>query len=599
MTTLHKIQELIQGALVQSELWDELKNAGMENFHATVEYPRDPEHGDYATNVAMQLAKPLKKNPREVASIVVDAIMQVEGVENVIEGTPEIAGPGFINIRVHTNVLTEAIENSIAQGEKFGHSDHLKGQKIAVEFATPNTHKAAHIGHLRNICLGESIVRFLESQGAEVFRANYQGDVGPHVAKCLWGMMNAPEGTQRITTAEQAEEFECTHLSTPEAKVDTLGKYYAIGGTAYAKDKDGSMGIQSAVKEINKRIYQKDPSIFPLWEVTRRWSLEYFDHLYKRLYTHFDRLFFESEMYERGIEIVKAHLGKVFEESDGAIVFKGEEYGLHTRVFVTGEGNATYEGKDIANAATQYEEFNFDRMIHVVGNEQAGYFKVLIKAIELVHPHQTGKQYHLSYGMVNLSTGKMSSRTGDIVTARSLIEDAKTNVFQIFEESNSEFTTEEKHDIAEKVALGAVKFTMLHADSKRDIAFDMEQSLRLTGDSGPYIQYGYTRIVSILEKVEDSTAPDYTRFNEMDWKLAKQLLRFEEEVTKSADELTTHNTAHYLVGVVSEFSRWYEHNRVAESEPGLRAARLELLKAVRNVIANGLNLLGIKTVEKM
>ena len=130
MTTLHKIQELIQGALVQSELWDELKNAGMENFHATVEYPRDPEHGDYATNVAMQLAKPLKKNPREVASIVVDAIMQVEGVENVIEGTPEIAGPGFINIRVHTNVLTEAIENSIAQGEKFGHSDHLKVRKL-------------------------------------------------------------------------------------------------------------------------------------------------------------------------------------------------------------------------------------------------------------------------------------------------------------------------------------------------------------------------------------------------------------------------------------------------------------------------------------
>ncbi|MBT6069192.1 arginine--tRNA ligase [Candidatus Peregrinibacteria bacterium] len=619
MTTLEKIQELVQRVLEQSVLWEKMLNVGIVDFQVTVEYPRDPDHGDYAVNSAMQLAGRLGMNPREVAEILTKAIekkMEIEkgkSAEALIESL-EIAGPGFINIRICKSVLENAISESVEKGSKFGHSDHLGGLKIMMEFAHPNTHKAFHIGHLRNICLGESLVRFLESQGAHVFRANYQGDIGPHVAKCIWGMMNMPDknGFSPIRSVEEARAYEAEFLTTPERKVQYLGTAYAYGGKAYEADKDGSSGVQDAVREINKKVYLKDPEIMPLWEVTRSWSLDYFEHTYKRFGSHFDHLFFESQMYERGAEIVKANIkgegGKdVFEESDGATVFRGEDYGLHTRVFLTSEGNTTYEGKELANAETQYATFNFDKIVHIVANEQAGYFKVVFKAIELIKPELENKQVHISYGMVNLSSGKMSSRTGDVVTAESLIDDSKERIEKILRENGSDLSDSEKKEMIEKVALGAVKFTMLHADSKRDIAFDMEQSLKLTGDSGPYLQYGYTRIVSILNKVEGNEtaggkkicAVNFSLFNDLDWELSKQLLRFEEEITKSADEFTTHNTAHYLVSLVSEFSRWYENNRVADSEEGLKAARIQLLKSIKVVLANGLHLLGIETVERM
>lgn len=607
MTALKKIQEIFQKALKASGTAD-------GNLQVTVEYPRDAAHGDYATNIAMQLSKQLGKNPREVAETIIAALKKVKGASKIIDGTPEIAGPGFINIRVKKNVLMEAIEEAVRQGDKFGHSDALGGQRIMLEFAHPNTHKAFHIGHLRNICLGESLVRLLESQGAHVFRANYQGDIGPHVAKCLWGMMNMPqaEGLGPVQDVASARKFEKEVLTTPQKKVTYLGMAYAFGGKAYEADKDGSKGVQTAVKEINKKIYDKDPSIVPLWEITRKWSLDYFDYTYARLDSHFDHLFFESQMYERGAEIVKKHLkggkGKdIFEKSDGAIVFKGEPYGLHTRVFLTAEGNATYEGKEMANIETQYALWNFDKIVHIVANEQSGYFKVVFKAIELIEPKLEGKQFHVDYGMVNLSSGKMSSRTGDVITADSLIDEAKARVWEVVFTNNaigkSEFSEEEAKETIEKIAIAAVKFTMLYSDAKRDIAFDMEQALNLTGDTGPYLLYGYTRVNSILKMFVDSKEyePDYSTFNDLDWTLVKQLLRFEEEVAKSAEELTTHNTAHYLVELVSIFSRWYENNRVFSDnvERPLRWARINLLKAVRNVLANGLYLLGIETVEKM
>jgi arginyl-tRNA synthetase len=584
MNTQDALQQLVQKALDSLGLDTELK--------VKIEYPRDAAHGDYATNAAMQLAKPLGKNPREIAQMLVEAIVKTDGADQLLDEAPEIAGPGFINFWVHQSVLTNAIDQAIEQADQFGYSNHLKGKKMMVEFAHPNTHKAFHIGHFRNISLGEAIVRLLESQGAEVFRANYQGDVGPHVAKCLWGMMNAPEGMHKITSLEDAKAFEAANLGTPEKKNEYLGKAYANGGVQFKEDPE----VEAEIRVINKQIYDKDPEIMPLWELTKQWSLDYFNSVYKRVGTHFDRCFMESEMYERGKKIVQDNM-EFFEESEGAIVFPGEKYGLHTRVFITKEGNATYEGKEMANIVTEREAYDFDKKVHVVANEQATYFEVVFKASELIDPTLIGKQHHVSYGMVNLSTGKMSSRTGDVVIAEDLLNDAKKRVTKILEES--ERTEKEKAEIAEKVALGAVKFTMLVADSKRDIAFDMENSLRLDGASGPYIQYGYARISSVLDKVDSEAEPDYTSFNERDWQLSKQLLRFQEEVSHSAADYTTHNTAHYLLGLVAEFSRWYENNRVSDAEPGLKSARVQLLMAIKQVIHNGLFLLGIETIERM
>ncbi|EKD47938.1 MAG: Arginine-tRNA ligase [uncultured bacterium] len=533
-----------------------LKKSGLKADFIPIEKPGQREHGDFSTSIALKLGG----NPRELAAKIIKNLPQSDFIEKT-----EVAGPGFINFHLGKKALQEQI------GKEFKHSDSLKGRKIMIEFAHPNTHKAFHIGHLRNISLGESLVRILESQGAEIFRANYQGDIGLHVAKCLWGYMRSEEPAD---------------LDTPRKKAEFLGKVYALGGTKFEEDEEAKKEIYA----INKRIYAHDPSIMPLWEKTRKWSLEYFDYIYERLGARFDRLFFESEVFDLGKKIVLEHLEKgVFEESDGAIIFPGEKYGLHNRVFITGEGNPTYEAKEMGLAKLEQEAFPFDRNIHIVANEQEDYLKVTFKAMDRIYPGLEAKQYHLSYGMVKLTTGKMSSRTGDVVTAEALIEEAK--------EALRKITKDE--DVIEKVAIGAMKFTMLHAHAKNDIAFDLEKAVKLEGDSGPYLQYAYARISSVLDKVRGDGEADFEKFNDEDWDLSRELGDFEYSVARAAEELSPHYIAHYLIELASRFSKWYGKNNVKDAEPGLQVARLELLKAVRRVLKEGLNLLGIEVMERM
>lgn len=549
----------------QSMISDKIKKLISEALEGTqeipLEKPAQKEHGDFATSIALKLAQTENKNPRELAEEIMDKLPKSDLIEKT-----EVAGPGFINFHLSKKALKSQIVISNQQS-----AENMKGQKIMVEFAHPNTHKAFHIGHLRNVCLGESLVRILESQGAEIFRANYQGDVGLHVAKCLWGYNQ---------TEEPAD------LDTPQKKAEFLGKVYAIGGTKFEEDEQAKKEIY----EINKKIYARDPKITLLWEKTRDWSLEYFEYIYKRLGTCFDGLFFESQVYELGKELVTQYLKKgVFEESEGAIIFPGEKHGLHNRVFITSEGNATYEAKEMGLAKLEQEAFPFDRNIHVVANEQADYFKVVFKAMDAIYPGLEAKQFHLSYGMVKLTSGKMASRTGDVVTAEFLIDQAK--------EALSKITQEE--EVKEKVAIGAIKFTMLHAHAKNDIAFDLEKAVKLDGDSGPYLQYAYARISSVLDKVKGGGEADFDAFNDEDWGLARELGDFEYAVGRAAEELSPHYISHYLLELASEFSSWYGKNSVKDAAPELRAARLELLKAVRQILKEGLHLLGIEVMERM
>ncbi|MFH1299306.1 MAG: arginine--tRNA ligase [Patescibacteria group bacterium] len=525
-----------------------------------LEKPSQKDHGDFATSIALKLAKEQGKNPRQLAEEISAKLPPSELIEKT-----EVAGPGFINFHLSKKALQSQIQTEFAGG------DLLKDQKIMVEFAHPNTHKAFHIGHLRNITLGESLVRILESQGAEIFRANYQGDIGLHVAKCLWGYRQ---------TQEPAD------LDTPQKKAEFLGKVYAIGGTKFEKDEQAKKEIYA----INKQIYARDSEIMPLWEKTRAWSLEYFDYIYERLGAKFDRLFFESEVFELGKELVLEHLKKgIFEESKDAVIFPGEKCGLHNRVFITSEGNATYEAKEMGLAKLEQEAFPFDRNIHVVANEQADYFKVVFKAMDAIYPGLEARQDHLSYGMVKLTSGKMSSRTGDVVTAEFLIDQAK--------EALSKITDDE--DVKEKVAIGAIKFTMLHSSAKNDIAFDLEKAVKLDGDSGPYLQYAYARISSVIDKVDGGKKANFDALNDADWELARELVSFEGAVTRAAQELSPHYISHYLLELASEFSGWYGKNSVKDAEPGLQAARIELLEAVRSKLKQGLYLLGVEVMERM
>lgn len=559
---------------IKQQLTAELKNIlqefGLSDITPAVDYPADPRHGDYATNVALVAAKTLGKNPRELAQDLQGRLQELDFVEKV-----EIAGPGFVNFWIKNGEFLYVIE-----GDSEASSTKFTGQKIVVEFAHPNTHKAFHIGHLRNITTGESVIRLLEQGGADVVRVNYQGDVGMHIAKCLYGILH-----------NEAFALEKVKDDVKE-RVEMLGKAYAAGSKAFEEDPEA----KKEVGKINKQIYAKDPAIWDLYQTTRQWSLDYFETIYERVGSHFERYYFESEVYEAGKTLVLDGLKKgLFEESDSAIIFPGKKAGLHDRVFVTGEGNPTYEGKEMGLGQLQFKENNPDLIIHVVGPEQAGYFQVVFEALAQLFPETRGKEYHLAYGWVKLKHGKMSSRTGNVILGEWLLDEAKKKILESYKTSD---------EIAEQVAVAAVKYSFLRVSTGQEIAFDLEESISFDGNSGPYLQYTFARTQSVLAKSQKSKVESYKlaeglQLQTEERELLRLLARFPEMVEEAAERLSPNVLCTYLFDLAQNFNLFYQKCPILKAEGETREFRLHLTQATGNVLQKGLALLGIKAPHKM
>ena len=525
------------------------------------------------------LAQRLKKNPLEIAREI--ACFNSE----IIEKT-EANGP-YINFWFRDAFLVEAAFNKIARTDK--------PDKIMVEFAHPNTHKAFHIGHLRNIITGESICRILEFAGHQVIRANYQGDVGLHIAKALWGI------EQMKDECEQAQQ------KSLDERIKFLGKAYALGGQMFEKDDS----VKKEINKLNAKIYEKNKSIWDVYEITRNWSLEYFNKIYRRLNTKFVRLYFESEVFERGKELTLEYLKKkVFKKSQGAIIFEGEKYGLHSRVFVNSAGFPTYEAKDLALAETQLKEFEPKKIIHVVGKEQSDYFKVLFKALEFVLPESKDKEEHLAYGWVTLKSGKMSSRTGQVVLGEWLLDEIEKKISEVMFKSE----LENKDDVVKKVSLAAVKYAMLKIGVDHDMVFDIDESISVDGDSGPYLLYIVARVRSVLEKHEamkhgsieaikhkakgEKSKTNFA-FQNAERKLLFEVANFGEAVEKAGQELDPSRIAKYLFDLAQGFNSFYHDCPILKADNEVKVFRLSLIKKVGETMEQGLALLGIETVDKM
>jgi arginyl-tRNA synthetase len=569
------------------------------------ELPPHPEFGDAALPL-FPLAKKLGKNPAELAASAVAALK-----DSLPAGVEEVsAAGGFLNFRLAAEELLKPARAALAEKGNFGAGAALKGRKVMVEFAHPNTHKAFHIGHLRPLSLGETLVRILEKAGAEVFRANYQGDVGPHVAKCLFGVRQNLEELARLrkegTTAERAE---------------FLGKCYAAGATA-AKEADSPAAAE--VKKLNGEIYAasavanqavgandrlplRDPvnsEIYELWQETRQWSLDYFDGIYQRFDSRFDRLFFESECWQRGLELA-AELEKkgILVESDGALIFQPteeeEKAGLHTRVFKTAAGTATYEGKELALAELEPVEFPCEKIIHTVSDEQAGYFRVLIRVLEKAGLAAPGAQEHVSLGAIGLTSGKMSSRTGDVITAESLLETLRAEVEKKLAERD--LPAAKKEEIAEAVAIAAAKFELLKIAVPRKIAFDPSAAVSFEGATGPYLQYAVARISSLLRKA--GAAPAFPDLKDLklaseERELTKKLALFAGVLEKAALSRDPSGLANFLLELAQLFSSFYAACPILSAEEE-KEFRLALAAATREVLKEGLRLLAIPVLEEM
>ncbi|MFH0780319.1 MAG: arginine--tRNA ligase [Parcubacteria group bacterium] len=548
-----------------------------------------------------ELAKKLKKNPKEAAE---EIVQRLEGQNIVLSGQIdkiETAGP-FVNFFVSAKYLAENVF-----AKNFGKIKSAR-EKIMIEYATPNTHKIFHIGHLRNTITGESLARVLENVGSKVIRANYQGDVGLHIAKALYGI-------DRL----KKEYAEAKKKNLTE-KIEFLSRAYVLGAEAHENDRPSQElrpAGESAREQIygfNKKIYDGDKTIRDIYKTTRKWSLEYFDKIYKRLGTRFNRFYFESETFADGKKIVEKFLEKgVFKKSQGAVIFEGEKHGLHNRVFITSDGFPTYEAKDLALAKMQFKEYRPDKIFHIVSKEQTEYFKVLFKALEFTLPKSIGKEFHLPYGWITLKSGKMSSRTGQVVAGEWLLNEIEKRVAEImmeikFKAQNSKPKKEDEREIVEKVALSAVKYSMLKIGIGVDMVFDFQESVSLSGDSGPYLLYICARIKSILEKLKTQSSKHKInlklkvqnfKINSIEKALLIKLNNFTEAETEAAAEMDPSKVAKYLFELAQCFNTFYQECPILKAEDEVQTFRVELIKSVRKTMEKGLDLLGIEIVDKM
>lgn len=515
-----------------------LESVGVSEARFTVEHPTNLTFGDYTTNAGI-----VSKKAPELLAYLEDH--KPEGVEKI-----EIKS-GFINFYLTKEFFKESIGEIIERGSEFGKNKNLKGQKTIVEYTDPNPFKEFHIGHLMSNAIGESIARISEWNGAEVMKACYQGDVGMHVAKALW-------------------------------KDD-----YALGSKAYEEDEQAKKEIQ----DINKKIYEKsDPELNKKYEEGKERSLEEFEKIYKKLGTKFDFNFFESEVADFGKKLVEENTGEIFEKGEGgAVIFNAEKFDkyLHIRVFINSEGLPTYEAKELGLAKYKFEKYPYDKSIVITGNEVNDYFKVLLCALGQIYPELAQKTEHLSHGMLRLTTGKMSSRTGEVITAESLIETVKEKV---------------KGD--EQVAIGAIKYMILRQSIGNDIIFDIEKSVSTEGDSGVYLQYAYVRAKSVTEKgrliIRDFDLLKESTSQQDQTLLEKILYRFPEIVLRACDDLSPNYLVTYLTEVSSAFNNFYATTQIINPNDVPESYhRLALSKATEIVLKNGLDILGIPAPERM
>ncbi len=553
--------------LIEERLVATLHADGRVPLSPTTEWNR----GDYATGIALALAKSAGMPPVEYAKQIVEKLGTIPGVAKI-----EVAPPGFINFTLADDVLAQTIRDAVS--ESWGRGDSMN-QRMLFEYTDPNPFKEFHIGHLMSNSIGEAIVRLSQFAGADVKRANYQGDVGLHVAKSIWGKMQQPELE--------------------------WGQAYAFGSKNYEENK-------AAIDDINKKVYtREDAAINNFYKDGLISSQAQFEKIYERLGmqkigTHtgsedfFDFYFYESMCWWIGKVLVEENMGTVFTQSDGAIVFKGEEVDpkLHTRVFITSQGLPTYEAKDLGLFKSKSDIFGWspDVSVTITASEQKDYFRVVrAAALRIKEVSEIAeKTKHITHGMMRLPTGKMSSRTGDVITGEGLLNE----LTEAAKSRASESRADDKEQLARDVAVAAIKFQILKQASGKDIIFDRERALSLEGDSGPYLQYAHARAHQIVARARSEGIQPQVNESVASSVVVRLVHRFPEVVEQAASLLEPHIVTTYLTELASTYNSWYAQEQILDGTPAA-AHKVAVVDAVRNTLKNGLWILGIPAPEKM
>ncbi len=528
------------------------------------------------------LARVLRRPPAEIAARLAEAI---ELPPPLLRAAA--AGP-YLNVFFDRPALLEAVCREVLErGSDYGRSDIAKGQRVVLEFSSPNTNKPQHLGHVRNNVLGMALSNLLEATGHQVVKVNLINDRGIHICQSMlayqrWGQGQTPE-----TAGRKGDHF--------------VGDFYVRFAQEAAKDPS----LNEEAQALLRRWEEGDPQVVALWKKMNSWVYRGFEETYRRLGVRFDRVYYESRTYRRGKQIVLDALerGLVERLPDGAVVADLSDEGLETKVLLRRDGTSVYITQDLGTAVARHEELAFDRMLYVVASEQNYHFRVLFSLLRRLGYPWAGGLHHVSYGMVYLPEGKMKSREGKVVDADDLLDEVEALSEEAIREKHPDISPEDLAARKRQIALGAIKFYLLAVNLEKDIYFDPAASVSFEGDTGPYVQYAHTRICGILRKAEgeEIAPPDFDRLgNDHELALGLLLLRFPQVVANATENLNPARLAGYLLDLARAFAQFYHENPVLGAEtPGLVSARLQLCRAVRVVIRNGLALLGIEAPEQM
>lgn len=575
----------LKGVAAKADISD--FDLNVEDVYSFMEQPKEKQFGDFSLP-CFRFAKPLKSAPPQIANTIKS---DLESLSDSWISKIDVKA-AFLNFYIDVSKMAEVTLPAIKDGRYFKYlSDSSENQsgKVMIEFSQPNTHKEFHVGHGRNVCLGDSIVKIYKYNGFNVMPVNYIGDEGTHVAKCLWQIDNydgpGPEGN----------------------KGEWYGQRY-VEANNKIKDADDETRktYNEQVSKILAALESKEGKFYDLWLSTKKDCMESFYEVYKWLNVHFDHYFYESEVSEESQSIVQEYKEKgLFTESDGAYGIDMKPYKLGFFMAQKSDGNTLYITKDLALAKRKFEDFGITSSIYVVGDEQNFHFKQLFKALELMGFEQAKNCYHLSYGMVVRPEGKMSSRAGNSFTffqLKNLVEEALKDNLTKYEEKWSQ---EEINHTAYLLAKGAIKYGMLATDPVKEIVFDPKGWVSFEGNTGPYLMYAYARSKSILKKADaENLSPSFENLKLLTEEVERNLLRdiynFNNTVVSACNAKKPSIIANYIFDLSKSFSRFYREAPIMKLDNNeLRTARLALVEAFAKTSHKALELLGIEPPEKM
>ena len=588
MNIKERLQPYIQEAL--AEIYQ------IKGIETELQKTKPDFEGDF-TLVTFPLVKALKKNPDLIATEIGDRLVETVGfIEsyNIVKG--------FLNLKLKDTAFTQCL-SSIKEGLE---CISPKNETVMVEYSSPNTNKPLHLGHIRNNLLGFSVANILKEDGYKVVKTQIINDRGIHICKSMLAWEKLGNGATPESTSTKGDKF--------------VGNYYVEFDKLYKKEVQQLMNEQGLDEESAKKQApsiieaqnmllqweKSDETVRNLWSMMNAWVYDGFNQTYKRLGVDFDQVQYESNTYLLGKDLIQEGLSKgiFYQKEDGSVWIDLTDEGLDQKLLLRSDGTSVYMTQDLGTAVERFKQNDIQRLIYTVGNEQDYHFQVLFKILKKLGYQWAEHLYHLSYGMVELPDGKMKSREGTVVDADDLMQEMYETAKEKAQELGKleELTDEEKEKSYETVGLGALKYFILKVDPKKKMLFNPKDSIDFNGNTGPFIQYTYARIQSLLAKAgsRSSSINDSLVLNEYEKDLISLLSDYREVVSKAANTLSPAHIANYVYEVVKTYNAFYQNNPVLNNEnQDLKELRIYLSELTAEVIKKCLSLLGIGVVNRM